>query len=145
MEYAVIKKISCYFISCTVMFEKCKNLVYMNEYGTESKTNISAYGFGPNKSIIWYFIHECLFRLMKGMHKTGWTPCLKLQWSYLQAVYGIIPTYLFGQLSNLTWIKILITENVWLFVYLYVTAHAPAQQSYLKVHSLLRYGSHTHF
>ena len=52
------------------MFEKCKNWVYMNEYATESKTNISAYGFWQNKSIIWYFIHECLFRSMKGMHET---------------------------------------------------------------------------
>ena len=38
-------KISCYFISCTAMSEKCKNLVYINGYGTECKTNISAYGF----------------------------------------------------------------------------------------------------
>ena len=29
--------------------------------------------------------------------------------------------------------------------YLYVTVHTQAQQSYVTVHSLLRYGSHTHF
>ena len=98
------EKISCYFISCTVMFEKCKNLVYMNEYGTECKANISVYGFWPNKSIIWYFIHECLILSMKGMHKT-WCiyfsepPRLKLQWSYLHGVHGIISTHLFVQLS----------------------------------------------
>ena len=28
---------------------------------------------------------------------------------------------------------------------LYVTVHTQAQQSYVTVHSLLRYGSHTHF
>ena len=27
------------------MFKKCKKLVYMNEYGTECKTNISANWF----------------------------------------------------------------------------------------------------
>ena len=94
------EKISCYFISCTFMFKKCKKLVYMNEYGTECKTDISAYGFWPNKSIIWYFIHECLFRSMNGMHRTV---------SYL---------------SNLTWIKILIIENVWLFIRLRFTGTA---------------------
>ena len=31
------------------MFEKCKNLVYMNEYGIECKNNISAYGFWPSQ------------------------------------------------------------------------------------------------
>ena len=69
------------------MFEKCKNLVYMNEYGTECKTNISAYWFWPNKPIM-YFIHECLILSMKGMHKTrciySSEPLrLKLQWSYM--------------------------------------------------------------
>ena len=29
--------------------------------------------------------------------------------------------------------------------YLYVTVHTQAQQSYATVHSLLCYGSHTHF
>ena len=76
----------------------------MNEYGNECKTDISAYGCWPNKSFIWYFIHECLFRSMKGMHKTrciyfSEPPRLKLQWSYLHGVYGIIPIHLFGQLS----------------------------------------------
>ena len=75
----------------------------MNEYGTECKTNISAYGFWPNKSIIWYFIHECLILSMKGMHKTRFiyfseSPRLKLQWSYLRGVYGNISMHLF-QLS----------------------------------------------
>ena len=98
------KKISCYFISCTVIFEKCKNLVYMNEYGTECKANISAYGFWPNKSIIWYFIHECLILSMKGMHKTrriyfSEPPRLKLQYSYLHGICGIISMHLFVQLS----------------------------------------------
>ena len=97
-----MKKIFCYFISCIVMFGRCKNLVYTNEYGTECKTNISAYGFWSNKPI-WYFIHECLFRSMKGMHKIrciyfGEPPRLKLQWSYLQGLYGIIPMHLFCQL-----------------------------------------------
>ena len=64
------EKISCYFTSCTVMFEKCKKLVYMNEDGIECKTNIFAYGFWPNKPIIWYFIHECLNLSMKSMRKT---------------------------------------------------------------------------
>ena len=104
MEYAVMKKISWYFISCTVMFEKCKNLVYMNEYGTECKTNIYTYGFWPNKSIIWYFIQECLILSMKGMYKTrciyfSEPPRLKLQWRYLRGVYGIISMHLFVQLS----------------------------------------------
>ena len=29
--------------------------------------------------------------------------------------------------------------------FLYVTVHTQAQQSYITVHSLLRYASHTHF
>ena len=98
------EKISCYFTSCTVVFEKCKNLVYMNEDGTECKTNIFAYGFWPNKPIIWYFIHECLNLSMKSMHKTrciyfSEPPRLKLQWNYLHGVCGIISMYLFVQLS----------------------------------------------
>ena len=44
-EICRYEKISCYFISCTVMFKKCEKLVYKNEYGTECKTNISACGF----------------------------------------------------------------------------------------------------
>ena len=32
------------------------------------------------------------------MYLFHWTPCLKLQWSYLHGVYGIIPMHLFGQL-----------------------------------------------
>ena len=91
-----MKKISCYFTSCTVMFEKCKNLVYMNGYGTECKANISAYGFWPNKSIIWYFIHECL---ILSKYLLQWNPRLKLQWSYLHGVCGIISMQLFVQLS----------------------------------------------
>ena len=79
------------FSSVALLCSKSVKIVYMNEYGTECKTNISAYGFWPNKSIIWYFIYECLFRSMNGMHKTR---CiyfsdplrLKLQWSYLHGV-----------------------------------------------------------
>ena len=65
------EKISCCFISCTVMFGKCKDLVYMNEYGTECKTNICAYGFWPNKSIIWYFIHDM------NVYSGRWKACIK--------------------------------------------------------------------
>ena len=99
-----MKKISCYFISCTIMLKKCKKLVYMNEYGTECKANISAYGFWPNKSIIWYFFHEYLILSMKGMHKTrciylSEPQRLQLQWSYLHGVCGIKSMHLFVQLS----------------------------------------------
>ena len=52
------------------MFQKCTNLVSMNEYGTERKTNISACRFWTNKSFVWYFFRECLFRFMEGMHET---------------------------------------------------------------------------
>ena len=115
------EKISCYFISCIVMFEKCKNLVYMNDYGTECKPNISAYRFWPNKSIIRYFIHECLILLMKGMHKTrciylSEPPRLKLQWRHVGYMAQYPCICLFSYLSNLTWTKILITEIVWLFI-----------------------------
>ena len=108
-----MKKISCYFVSCTVMFEKCKNLVYMNEYWTECKTNTSAYGFWPNKSIIWYFIHECLTLSMKGMYKTrciyfSAPPRLQLQWRKLRGVYGITSMHLFVQLS----FKCDVNENI---------------------------------
>ena len=99
MEYAVMK------ISCTVMFKKCKNWVYMNEYGTECKTNISAYGFWPNKSIILYF-YPWMFNPVDERYAYK-TRCiyfseplrLKLQWTYLRGVYGIISMHLFLQLS----------------------------------------------
>ena len=148
MEYAVMKKISCYFISCTVMFGKCKNSVYMNEYGTECKTNISAYGFWPNKPIIWYFVHECLNLSMKGMHKTqciyfSEPARLKLQWSYLHGVCGIISMHLFVQLS----FKSDVNQNIdhWKCDYLYGMVNTQAQQYYVTVNSLLRYGSHMNF
>ena len=145
MEYAVMKIISCYFISCTVMFEKCKNLVYMNEYGTECKNNISAYGFWPSQ------LYDTLSMnfYWKALHKTrciyfSEPPRLKLQWSYLHGVQGIIPVHLFGRLS----FKSDVNQNIyhWKCVTFFnVTVHTQAQQSYVTVHSLLRYGSHMHF
>ena len=133
-----MKKMSCYFISCTVMFEKCKHLVSMNEYGTECKTNISAYGFWLNKSIIWYFIHKCLILSMKGMHRTrciyfSEPPCLKLRWSYLRVVYGM---HLFVQLS----FKSDVNQNIdhWKCVTLY-TLRFTLRPSSITLRSTARY------
>ena len=142
------EKISCYFISCIVMFEKCKNLVYMNDYGTECKPNISAYGFWPNKSIICYFIHECLILLMKGMHKTRFIYLSKPQvlncsegvtWGIWHNIHASVCSAIFQIWREPKYWSLKMCDC------LYVTVHTHDQRYYVTVHSLWRYGSHTHF
>ena len=102
-----------------------------------------------NKPITWYFIHECLFRSWKGMHKTqciyfSEPPRLKLQWSYLKGVYGIITHASVWSAIFKIWRESKY-RSLKMCDCLYVTVRTQVQQSYVSVHSLLRYGLHTHF
>ena len=128
------EKISCYFTSCTVVFEKCKNLLYMNEDGTECKTNIFAYGFWPNKPIIWYFIHECLNLSMKSMHAVK-----LLTWGMWHNIHVSVCSAIFQIWRESKYWSLKMCDC------LYVTVNTQVQQYYVTVYSLLRYCSHTHF